>query len=512
MSVAHPWIWVVWLAVFHTPVALAQLEQQIRLELPKSSSSVEQFDVFPMGSEGVLLVSRTVQPFGIGQESWVFSRLDTQLKAVWNKEVKLDFRYTPIMAYRGEFFAYWLFAETDTDQFLFLQIDLDRGEIDTFKGKLLSGVNVQQFKVIGSKALVAGTYQGRPIVLVHSFFDGTTKVLPGLYERNTEINNVDIDESLGLIRVITYAYRKGFCQFLIKSYNYEGKLLQTTSLSDPKHSFISGQIVPLDDENSYLIGNYAKGCVPFSQGLYVAHIEDNEPAQPEFIEFSELQNFFNYLNPKRRERTLERINKRKSLGKENRFRYRLLVHDLVRTDEEIILVAEVYYPNYKNATPVVAAGPNRMYARTLDGFRYTHALVVGFDKYGKYLWDNSFAIKDLVSFDLQQMVQLTKINDYYVLAYPQEGNIHTEVINRSKVVVESEKFELTPLAVNEKVLYSENASLGAWYDNFFLAYGIQRIANEKAPVGAAPREVFYINKLAYKLPEKSATSSGPNHR
>jgi hypothetical protein len=479
----------------------AQMEQAQRLEIPTSNTLEEQHEVFSLGQDGALVVIRRNEFSHTRNESWVFSKYDTDLKPVWSRDYSLDFHYVPVMAYQSQYYAYWLFAEPDTDRYLFLQLDLQRGDLDFHRGKLLANVDVHQFKVLGSKALVAGYYRNRPVVLVHSFFDHTTRVLPGLYERNMEINNVDINESDGLINVITYAYRKRNCQFSIHTYNYEGKLLKSTTLSDPRNSLISGQIVPLNEDNSYLIGNYSVGCTPFSQGLYITHIRDNEPEEPQFIEFSDLQNFFNYMKPKRRQRTLDRLGKRKSLGKENRFRYRLLVHNLIQTEDEIVLVAEVYYPNYKTSSPVMVSGLNRQYSQTPDGFRYTHAIVCGFDRSGRYKWDNSVAIKNLVSYELQEMVQLTRVDDYFVLAYPQEGSIHTEVIRREKVVVEQEKLELNPSSQNEKVLYNEKANLAAWYGRYFLAYGIQKLGNDRPSTSPIQREVFYINKLAYNAGE-----------
>lgn len=476
--------------------AFSQLQQSDRLEIPANPTSTEQFEVFSLGEQGLLSVIRGNEWSNSRNEQWQFVKYDTTLKAVWKTAYKLDFRYIPVMAYKGEESGYWIFAEPDTDRFLFMQLNYSDGSIDTYKGNLLSGVDVQQFKVIGSKALVSGYYRSRPIVIVHSFFDHTTRVLPGLFEKNTELNNVDINEIDGYINVITYAYRKKNCVFEIKTYNYEGKLLKKTTLSDPRYSFISGQIVPLNPDDSYLIGNYSVGCTQYSQGLYVTHVEDDEPGQPQFIEFSELQNFFNYMKPKRRARMMERIASRKSMGKENKFRYRLLVHELIQTENEIVLVAEVYYPNQRSTSPIITGGISRPYiSRSLEGYRYTHAIVCGFDRNGKFMWDNTITIKDLTSYDLQEMVQITQVDDYFVLAYPQEGEIHTEVISRNQVVVESEKFKITAKSEKEKVLNNEDSYLSPWYGQYFLAYGMQRLGTSSIGQG---REVFYINKLTYK--------------
>ncbi|WP_247236221.1 hypothetical protein [Telluribacter sp. SYSU D00476] len=509
------WLWFV-LPVFLASYqeSQAQLEQAQRLEIPTSTALNEQHEVFSLGEAGALVVIRRNEYSHTRNEQWLFSKYDTDLKPLWAREYSLDYRYVPVMAYQSEHFAYWLFGEPDTDHYLFLKLDLNSGDIDLHRGKLLANVDVHQFKVLGSKALIAGYYRSRPVVLVHSFFDHTTRVLPGLYERNMEINNVDINEQDGLINVITYAYRKRNCHFTIHTFNYDGKLLKSTTLSDERNSLISGQIVPLNEDNSYLIGNYSVGCTPFSQGLYITHVRNNEPEQPQFIEFSDLQNFFNYMKPKRKQRTLDRLDKRKSMGKENRFRYRLLVHNLIQTEDEIVLVAEVYYPNYKSSSPAMSSGFNRQYSQTLDGYRYTHAIVCGFDRNGRYKWDNSFAIKNLISYELQEMVQLTRVDDYFVLAYPQDGSIHTEVIRGDKVVVESEKFDLEPSSQSEKVLYSDNANLAAWYDKYFMAYGIQKLSSERATTTTAQREVFYINKLAYKTEEigKAKTTGEATNR
>ncbi|MEO6686198.1 MAG: hypothetical protein ABIN24_09540, partial [Dyadobacter sp.] len=79
--------------------------------------------------------------------------------------------------------------------------------------------------------------------------------------------------------------------------------------------------------------------------------------------------------------------------------------------------------------------------------------------------------------------------------YPQEGTIHTEVINRGKVVVENEKFDIAAKSQSDKVLTNENAYLAPWYGQYFLAYGMQRVGPSTVGLG---REVFYINKLTYK--------------
>jgi hypothetical protein len=103
--------------------AFAQLQQSDRLEIPTSSSATEQFEVFSLGEQGILSVIRGNEYSTNRNETWQFVKYDSTLKAVWRTGYKLDFRYIPVMAYKGETSGYWLFAEPDTDRFLYSAIE-----------------------------------------------------------------------------------------------------------------------------------------------------------------------------------------------------------------------------------------------------------------------------------------------------------------------------------------------------------------------------------------------------
>jgi hypothetical protein len=386
---------------------------------------------------------------------------------------------------------YWLFEERDTEKFTILRLDLQHGETDVFQGKLPTEVDVQHFKVMGNMAYIGGYYRTRPVVMVFSFFDNSVKVLPYLYTENTEISNLDIDEVHNELTAILYTTKGRNCQFSMKTYSYQGQLLRTTTIpTDSKNSLISGKIMPFDGQNSLLIGNYSQGCTQYSQGLFFSRIQNGEPELLQWIDFGELENFFNYLKPKRKQRTIDRISRQKEEGREPKFRYRLLVHDILHTADELVFVAEVFYLNGKTSGTMMAS------SKLAENYSYTHAIVCGFDKQtGKLLWDNCLPINDLTSFELLKMVQVTAQNRKLVLAYPKEGKIHTEVIEKNKVVRQPEEFEITSALKDEKITDNNQEQVVAWYDSHFLVYGYQKISSDKNTV--ATREVFYINKLAY---------------
>lgn len=474
----------------------AQLAQSLRLEIPSSPNEAEAFDVTSLAERGVLVTIRTGGFYDGTPARFTFRKFNSDLKPIWQTDFRQDMKYRPLLSYESNQYIYHLFREYDTDRYQFVRLHLDDGGIETFEGTLLDQFDIQQFKVMSGQAYVGGYHHGRPVVMVFSFFDRTAKVLPGLYINRMEISSLEIDEKRQEINVLVHTYKR-HCRFSIRTYDYDSKPLRVVDFDGARNSLISGKLLPIDDQESLLIGNYSTDCTPYSQGIYVMRLRHGDPAEAvnaiQYIEFSQLKNFFNYLKPHRQQKLMARALKKKGEGKDYKFRYRLLVHDLQPTPDGLTLVAEVYYPQYRGST--LAYGGYLRGADRYEGFRYTHAFVCGFDKQGKLLWDNCLPIKELLSPDLTEMVQVSREGDRMVLAYPNDGEIHTELIQGSRVLKEAEKFKLQTNADDEKVTFSSQDNLMAWYGRHFLACGFQKIAPSKNYNNQ--REVFYLNKLTY---------------
>lgn len=476
----------------------AQLAQSVRVEIPSDPNEAEAFDVTPLAEQGVLMTIRTGSFYDHTPARFNFHKFTTNLKPLWHAEFTQDLKFRPLLSYHDDRYVYYLFRDYDTDRYQFLRLHLDDGAVETIDGNLIDQFDIQQFKVMGNRAFVGGYRHNRPVVMMFSFFDRSAKVLPGLYVNHMELSSLEVDEARQEINVLVHSSKRN-CRFSIRTYNTDSKLLRTVDFDGAKNSLISGKLLPVNESESLLVGNYSTDCTPYSQGVYVTHIRHGDDASAEavnniqYIEFSQLQNFFNYLKPHRQQKLLAKARRKKDEGKDYKFRYRLLVHDLHPTPDGLTLVAEVYYPQYRGNT--LAYGGYLRGADRYEGFRYTHAFVCGFDKQGKFLWDNCLPIKELLSKDLTEMVQMSQQGDRMVLAYPNDGEITTKVIQGNNVVQESERFKLLTNAEDERVTFSAQDNLMAWYDRHFLACGFQKIAPSKNYT--QQREVFYLNKLTY---------------
>jgi hypothetical protein len=104
--------------------------------------------------------------------------------------------------------------------------------------------------------------------------------------------------------------------------------------------------------------------------------------------------------------------------------------------------------------------------------------------------------------DLVEQVQVSRLDNKWLLAFLKKGKVYLQQIQGSEHVGEREEFELK---ANPDARVDEEAEVAAWYDQNFIAWGTRKIENRKSD--DAPREAFYIRKLSYQK-EKTGMIQG----
>ncbi len=504
-------------------LSLAQLAPVKRVDYPVDENSDEDYSVLPLGEQGALITYHKHDDYSRRPHIYTFQRVDTTLATRWKVEYTLTESFTPEHTFENDRYSFYLATEPDTDNFSLMRLNLEDGTVDTYTGKLPSSLSMTDFKVMGNIAYLAGYYRSRPVVMAYSLFDGSIRVFQGLYINNVELGSIEVDEYRQEVHVITHTLKKN-CQFTLRSYSPDGRPLRVIEYGGTQYSLISGKILPVSADESLLVGNYSTDCTPYSQGIFITRIRHNETGKLtvttdrgeaiRYVDFSSLKNFFNYLKPKRQKKMQARLAEQKRLGKEYKFRYRLLVHDLLPTPNGLRLVAEVYYPQYRGSmssynsrswrassmTPTrfrqsisVPGNSGQMYS---DGYRYTHAFVCEFDQQGNLLWDNCLPINNLTDVNPVQKVEVSTQGNRMVMAYEQESEIKTDVFERDSVLFSGDTFKMTASSEREKVQTAADEKVIAWYGPYFLATGYQKLVPERG-YSSQGREIFYVNKLIY---------------
>jgi len=470
-----------------------QVVLSARFELPIAERENISYKVISLEEKGIFLYRKAISnDHQIGMD---VVRLDTALKSLWKGFIPFekDMMVQQASTSRNRLFILLQNPARGAGDFQVLAINSDEGVYTLYKINNAIPFTPKEFAVTEAAVLIGGYFNYRPLVLHYSFAAQKAKILPGFLNEVGELIQLKVYEN-GAVDVIVGAKNAERQKCLwIRNYDVDGNLNKTIVLDPgPGKHLIFGQSVKMPGDEQVVAGVYGRNR-EYSRGVFVAHIDPYGEYQVNYYNFGDLQHFFSYMKAKREKRVKERIERRKIKGKKIRFNYRFLVHALIPYEDQYLLVGEAFYPTYRYRSD--------WYAREVifAGYQYTHAVVIGLSRNGKLLWDNSFEINDLKSFELKQFVKTYPRDNRIVLLYLFKNTILSKIIKNDKVL-EGKANE--PMEAKSKHYKTNNddtewSELEYWYQGNFFAYGVQYI-NNLMPGDQGWQKVFFVNKVAYR--------------
>jgi len=364
------------------------------------------------------------------------------------------------------------------------------------------------FIVTDEAALVGGYFNDRPLVVHYAFKEQRSKILPGFFNEPGELNQLKAFDD-GSVDVIVSArnFEKKRCLW-IRNYDPLGNLIKTTIIQPEKNkSLIYGHSVKLANGEEIVAGMYGRfSNAEYSRGIFVADVNEMGEYSIDYYNFGHLQNFFSYMKAGRQKRLKSRVERKTIRGKKIKFNYRFLIHDFVPYKNQYIMTGEAYYPHYIYTNMYSTSSYSNLrsygsgYSRTqrndmiFDGYQYTHAVVIGFNKTGKLVWDNSFEINDVRSMELQKFVKVRPQEDRIVMMYLFGNSLRTKLIHDAEVLEGKTKNVVKSSEdIDEKKIKTESEQLDYWYGDYFYTFGIQRWQTGKD----SNKRILYVNKITY---------------
>lgn len=497
------------ISFFFIPHLAAQIHQPERFEVELNYYD-NYFNTISAGKDGIALVRESSER-GKGNEGFYeVIMLDSSLNELWRNSygVPYDRFFRGYDYHKGSIIL--LFTNkysASRDNMLLMKIDAATGEMEKFEIDLEFMVDLSHFEMVGESAIFAGYVNYRPTVFLYNLKDKRIIVLRGFYIERSEIIQVDVDDDRDIFHVLaTMRTIDRRNTVMMKSFDKNGDLLINTILEpDEGYNLLYGRATTTNYGQQFIAGVFSKtrsakeSRESYSLGIFIAKVDEWGEQTINYYNYADLDNFFNYMKASRQKKLKEKIERKKIKGKKIRFNYRLLVHDIIqKPDGSYIMVGEAYYPTSVTRSDFSYsysyAYPN--FLNSFKGFQYTHAVVVGFDSNGKLLWDNSFEINDVESIALEKFVKVDARPDSIILCYNYNNVIRTKIIEGDKVI-EGKTFNDIALKFSDEVAERSNSMVGGleeWYDNYFYAYGIQKI---KKPDNKK-RDVFFVNKIYYK--------------
>ncbi len=481
-----------------------QVKQENRYEYPVSGNTND-FEVISAGENGIF----TYRNFLVGNtQSIELTKLDTALQVNWSGYMPLERESTILSKIFYNDNLYLLSRIRTKTSFYFELYNINtNGNYGRAIINSYIAFNPTEFKVTAYGVLIGGYLNNIPLVIFYDLETKKTIVLPGLFNEVGELTHIKIADD-GRFDVLISA--KNYMRqntIWVKSYDQHGELLMSYALEpEERKSLLFARSLKTINGVEIIAGVFGNRNSEYSRGIFLASIDPTGLQQLRYYDYADLENFFNYMKVKRENRVKNRIERRKIKGKKNKFSYRFLIHELIPYEDQYILLGEAFYPKYQQTDRLYngffSAGMSSnaiiQNGRIFEGYHYTHAAIMGFDKSGKLLWDNSFEINDVRTFTLEQYVKLEVDEKKIDLIYLYENQIRTKVIQNESVLEGKTSAPIQP-KYEKDIVKKGNASnaLEYWYSDYFIAFGIQQIENLGDSNVPAKRNVFFINKVKY---------------
>lgn len=502
-----------------------------RIEIP-SNGDENRFQVIGIGDEGILLLSKT------SKKTFNITKFDAELQQTWSVDGDLEENQSYVDFYRDGRNVYFLFSRYNSDLYQIIKVSTGIGLMQKFAFENISHFEISEFKVHNDFAYLAGMVKEEPVLMSVNLFKLQPRILAGGLKGVASISSLDFDDENNLL-VVSYSVKKGRSSYMVvKRINENGKIVEQLSVEpEDDYGLLTGKLFSLQDGTQLMIGNfgykgYQSNGVPMSQGLYISKVDEENPEYVKLHSFTEFKNFFKFMSQKQQEKIERQISKKRDKGSDLRLNYRVLVHDIIQKDNQYILVAEVFYPEFRNNNnfygpglynspfwspygyssglnalrysryfgmnswawnPWLWSGSRSFDNQQFDGFKYTHAVVAGFDQKGNLIWDNSFSFDNVKSNELKEKVKIKLDNDDITLVYSNKGKLASKIVKGSNVVEGNKVIEVSTDQEGDKVRDTATDDIEYWYGDYYLAWGYQKISNKSG----GSRKVFYLNKIAF---------------
>ena len=476
----------------------------------------DDFSTFSLEEEGALVLFQSNKFLKGGQQLFVFTLFDTNLKVTWRKEHTLNNNLDVIDYFREKNFFYFLLKKNNYD-YTIMRLNLTDGSLILIKKKKILNLNVSHFKVLNDVIFMGGKADNQPVVLRFDYKNEQAKVLASVQKEHIYLARIDLDTTLNKVVVIlsgNYAKQKSV---YINIYNENGKLERSENIpNNIDYQLLSFRPYLLSETEMTLLGTYSLNRHNKTQGVYSINIEGTE-INKRFYDFVYLKNFFNYVDSAKREKYVDKIIKKKKAGKNKRFVYDFFVKELRLIDEQLYFSAESYIPLFvqQNMRNSALAGLNPYYvgksrfsqfrnsnypyssrnSRQIPiSYKFTNTIICGFSKKGTLQWDNSFTLKEHES-DLPLPFSEYQTNgDSLAILHFHKNKLYHKQIYKNQLQERELEQEFYSDKIKKEVTSHENETIDAWHAPYFLMTGYE---NSRVEGNLKKKKIYYLRKIAY---------------
>ncbi len=477
---------------------LGQTKSRLEFEMKPTETQPE---IVPVANLGFVIFNPGKEKKKDGLSALKFSFYDTNFELKWEQKVvankKLDLNYYEF--FEGNF--YLLYNNPAKEDLEIVKINPLTSKVTNYQFYAIKGTKINDFLVSNNQVYIGGAIKNAPLIQQLDLATKKTKTLPSIIEgKSVEVQEVFVNEQTNSINaVISSKFDKNKIVIVRTFDDNSSNFNDLVIKSDRKYDFHTAKVTNISPFEKLVMGSFGYRKSDNTQGFYIAKFVEEEQRFIKFYSFTELKEFFSFLGERAQTRVENKAERKKQKGKDLKIQYRLLMHELIKQNDQYVMIGEAYYPVYRNERFVDYYGYNRYYNyRTVfDGNQFTHAVIAGFTEDGDLLWDNSFKINDIKTKNLKEKVKAYASENNITLFYNLEGEINKLTIHDNKVDTKEETLALATEHKNDLVKRADIGAAEYWYDNYFIAWGYQKIKNQGNIDVKKKRNIFYVNKMSF---------------
>ena len=531
----------------------AQSGNPLRLEIPAPSGS-DPFNYVTASENGVCIFYPTISETGKDSVSWSFLMVNDQLKEAWNKLVPLHKDVTYLKSIATKDAIYLLFHDTKRNKegniFVFMIIP-HLQLITEHRGMIPAKAEVVDFEISNGFAFVGyNNRKDQPGIMGFSLISGEKRKYEITSEKDALLLDISIDTTLKEV-FATYKiqYSSSKNHLLVNQYNSPGALEKTFDFTKQveQRNINSAQYIPMGAGLGTVAGTYGYNLssarrqydyydnyynnyyynyyspyysrqssydansdkTPVSDGYFTAKINNGVAGKINYFNFSGFQNAFKYITNASALRTKSKNDKKlfrsgdnnqsdNTDDKDRTLNLRLLTHEILQNNGQLILASEAYSPEYHTKTQMSYDYYGRAFPtsyQVFDGFRYSHAFVAGFDSTGNMVWNNGMEMRDILTKYLNRKLNCLFENDEIILYYNANNKVAFKTIKGNAIIENTSYTSLAPKRGTDQPIDEYLGTIEYWYDDYFLTTGYQTIRNNY--LESSKRSVFYMSKMAF---------------
>ncbi len=492
----------------------AQTDVPFRIEL-QAPEDVYPYDVINLKEKGLIvyfeneIISKT-------EASWRFIHYDSHFKKKWVQDVSLFRHMEPLITYSdslrvGILFKYDGKKQAETLHKL-VQFELNDSLKRVFDLPFKKNEIPNILHISTDRAYFSYYENDKETFYVLKYIEGKAEKinLPKIEKGYVQFIE-SIPNSTQLIIGVRNDIGKKQNELIIYRVSIDGVVVTSFVVPIDDETFINqASAIRINSDSLIICGTYIrKNSIPSSifspknelnTGVFSTLYSSQKIDSANCYNFSHNRNIFKFLSTKEQERQRKKIESERSIGEATSLNLQLLIHKPILGDSVVAFLTEAYYPEYRTEENVNYDFYGRPFpnSRTyFEGYRYTNAIISGFDYRGKLIWDNNFSLNEMISFDLKPRVSMCFDSSNVLMGYSYDGNINTMVINGYTTIQNPERSRIEALNSSDFIIKTEKPQLEYWYNKYFISYGYQKIRSSGK--GSKNRDnAFFLNKMIYK--------------